>query len=1032
MATIAELVLKLSGDNTQLRQTLVDSAQATQKFADSATASMSTASEAIQRQAVDYTQLTARAMDFARAGASAAQIVQMAGVSMVQASEAVKLFSNTIAKAEIDVGGLRAAQAQMSMVGMLPGVERITDATRRMTLMQMEAIAMNEKLAASNVAVGASANAAGMGFNMAGLGMGRLRQSLASGIAMMTGMPPIIARIGSTVGVMFAGMGEVVVAMAAIGALIWIWDKLTEATKKATEAIDKAVASMEELTKLKGPELMMDNITKGTTRVQELTHNLSMMASVAAELATNPVTQILLGFVQSRINTQGQALADLTAGITAQWKELLQTDRDVATREREGRVHDLEALLKYNKDDHEARVQLIAQRSRDLAQLKQLSAGPDNPVSRSARANLAGEIGSIDATLAKEASSATKEYYEQLGVLIERLNYAKSAHQGYADVLTQIIAAYSKLGGNAALATGAALPGEKPEDLKRRLDMLKELSKTMDAIVPKINIKEPGFNTSKIIDSIIPDIIASLDKAATTPGPMGEQMAAFDHLISQVEIYKNNIELTNMSLRANGQAVIDIDQQLGPLREQAIAMASDLRAALRAAGMDPAVVDLLVQHWIDGLKKIGAEGKNTASKLQGIADVMSKIGDTISAMSSVSAAITRGAQPNTTAFLSSVGSAAGSIGTAVAEGGTNPAADLQALASVMEVGNALTASTREIALEHKEILKQNNERLAEVSMRLVGFSVSAGTSGQAGQALAALFANTDALSKLASGATHTSGFFGTGKSGDLQTQIDALMPFLKQAGLTFDQFKKIALDNGFSILDKEGRLVTDALQQMKDHLQDVIRSLFTFQNTLSDQKSLSDLAQKLSGKPETPQDTVNRNLAIIQKLAPHLLPGGASAIGGQNQDALRKMLQDLLQKLVAGQVNPADLGGFQNLQELISIIDATAGSLNELRNVTNGVTAALTNIPTGFKLALLEFDAQDAMTRAQAGGTYGLTPTNPNPLGSGGITLNVEAGAIAIDPSNKNAAEIGQETLTALQALAGQKLGNRARWAGLN
>jgi hypothetical protein len=169
-------------------------------------ASSNPVTTAIKQQAIDYTQLTARAGDFARAGASAAQVSQMAGVSMAQAAAAVKMYSGTVAKAEIDVGGLKAAQAQLAL---------------------------------ANMAVGESAVVASAGFSMAGAEVGRLRQSLASAIAQMTGVPPIAARIGSTMGVMALGMGEVVGAMLAIGAAVWVYDKITEGARKASAEVGK-------------------------------------------------------------------------------------------------------------------------------------------------------------------------------------------------------------------------------------------------------------------------------------------------------------------------------------------------------------------------------------------------------------------------------------------------------------------------------------------------------------------------------------------------------------------------------------------------------------------------------------------------------------------------------------------------------------------------------------------------------------------------------------------------------------------------
>jgi len=113
---------------------------------------------------------------------------------------------------------------------MVPGLNSTTDATRKMTLMQMEAIAMNEKMSG--------------GFNMAGASIGRLRQSLASGIAMMSGISPIAARIASTMGVMATGIGEVVLGMAAIGTVIWVYDKLTESIRKAADEQDKLVLKL--------------------------------------------------------------------------------------------------------------------------------------------------------------------------------------------------------------------------------------------------------------------------------------------------------------------------------------------------------------------------------------------------------------------------------------------------------------------------------------------------------------------------------------------------------------------------------------------------------------------------------------------------------------------------------------------------------------------------------------------------------------------------------------------------------------------
>jgi hypothetical protein len=63
------------------------------------------------------------------------------------------------------------------------------------------------------------------------------------------------------------------------------------------------------------------------------------------------------------------------------------------------------------------------------------------------------------------------------------------------------------------------------------------------------------------------------------------------------------------------------------------------------------------------------------------------------------------------------------------------------------------------------------------------------------------------------GATHKGGVLGTQRKGDLQTQIDALAPFLSRAGLSYDQFKSLARESGVNLFDQFGRILPSALQQ---------------------------------------------------------------------------------------------------------------------------------------------------------------------------------------------------------------------------
>ena len=85
---------------------------------------------------------------------------------------------------------------------------------------------------------------------------------------------------------------------------------------------------------------------------------------------------------------------------------------------------------------------------------------------------------------------------------------------------------------------------------------------------------------------------------------------------------------------------------------------------------------------------------------------------------------------------------------------------------------------------------------------------------QVRNAVAALLANPRALNSFMLGASHPGGLLGNRTKGDLQTQIDALQPFLTESGLTYQQFKDIVKASGITLFDKFGRMVPDSLPRV--------------------------------------------------------------------------------------------------------------------------------------------------------------------------------------------------------------------------
>jgi hypothetical protein len=81
------------------------------------------------------------------------------------------------------------------------------------------------------------------------------------------------------------------------------------------------------------------------------------------------------------------------------------------------------------------------------------------------------------------------------------------------------------------------------------------------------------------------------------------------------------------------------------------------------------------------------------------------------------------------------------------------------------------------------------------------------------RAVGNLLADANARAAFERGATRRGGPLGTRRKGDLQTQIDALQPFLSSAGLTYDDFKRVAQESGFTLFDEFGRMRPAAMQR---------------------------------------------------------------------------------------------------------------------------------------------------------------------------------------------------------------------------
>lgn len=248
-----------------------------------------------------YLSLTARNQDFARAGANAAQIAQLTGASMKQASAAVKEYAGTVSQATIDMDGLKAAQAQMAYAG---------------------------------IKAGEAMEVASAGMNTAGLGLGRLRMGFTSLVAQMSGVNPVMARLGGTIAVLGAGMLPVIGALAALAAGMEIWKAWHEEANTAAKAqsdLAEAARKWNDAQRDNGTFEMTKQLHAATEEAKKLHAELDKIASgslVAAASAVGAGGSKIAAWI--RVLTSGDLMAMTsqfgieaakgTASITAQAK----------------------------------------------------------------------------------------------------------------------------------------------------------------------------------------------------------------------------------------------------------------------------------------------------------------------------------------------------------------------------------------------------------------------------------------------------------------------------------------------------------------------------------------------------------------------------------------------------------------------------------------------------------------------------------------------------------------------------------------
>jgi hypothetical protein len=104
----------------------------------------------------------------------------------------------------------------------------------------------------------------------------------------------------------------------------------------------------------------------------------------------------------------------------------------------------------------------------------------------------------------------------------------------------------------------------------------------------------------------------------------------------------------------------------------------------------------------------------------------------------------------------------------------------------------------------------------------------------------------------------------------------ALLPSLRAAGITLQQFEQIARDSGITLRDGQ-RIIPGAFDALRVALAETIRGLTQFTDSLDSQRTRATLRDELARTPGATLApgadalaTINREFMLLARLAPQL------------------------------------------------------------------------------------------------------------------------------------------------------------------
>ncbi|MGI8765044.1 MAG: hypothetical protein ACR2KM_00835, partial [Gemmatimonadaceae bacterium] len=645
---------------------------------------------------------------------------------------------------------------------------------------------------------------------------------------------------------------------------------------------------------------------------------------------------------------------------------------------------------------------------------------------------------------AKAATEAAKEREAQISTIVRLVNEIAKRTSPLPATAT---AAYNSVGQALSILNGLGSEltrnrgesfegfGKRVEDIKKLRDALGTLGnvKITLPVLPNFDYLAKGLSDQ--VDAVMKASLASVGKEFAATSVLDPLRKA----VAEAAAIRTRISIENAVRPAGKQ----IDLASSPAYQAATKGAAAVGVALKhslEAAIPPGDTLTKLLAEIDNLLN-GVARKDIAKPFQGIVTALTKASNLLHGLADLAGA---SGNEHLSALLNTGANAATNIGAAAAEGFANPVADVSAIASSVAFLKQAFGGVNEAELARREVLHANTLALQQVAVKLSGFTVNAGNTVGAANALSALFQNKGALGGVSanqSGTAPTLGKFGilggalglfglTRKTGDLQSQLNALNPVLAQFGLTFDQLTAIAKNYGVTLTDKSGRLVVGALDQLRTGFLDAAKAAFAFSSSFSDQNTLAELRDKIAGKT-TPADDLARNVALIQSIGKNLI--GSSKFDTTTkvgQDALRANLAGLVEGLANKSIDPSAFGGFSNLSELTGVVGSVIDALNGMQTSVSAVTQSMQNVAPYFKVDAARYNATLPNTLTSGGAGFGgeLSALRSAIIPNVPATLTF-SGDININGTNKEPQQIATEVLNEFQRRSLAASGTTTKWS---